>query len=263
MFIKSSLSRKSPNATMATQPTSFTLPSDFLSKPSRSITKKVIDFTAVNLPEYHDCYATLIDGAFSASECQDLISAAEARTNGVWEAAMVNIGGGRQCAIPDVRDCGRIIWDEREIVGRIWDRVKDHVPEIHRMEKKPRVIRGFSLPREVWNATRLNERMRFLKYTDGQYFKPHEDGTYVTPDGTERSFYTLHLYLNESEELKGGATEFFSDRWTPEYKVEPKVGRVLIFQHRRLLHSGEDVEKGTKYTLRTDLMFKKEESEES
>ena len=246
---------------MATQSPPFTLPSDFLSAPSPNIKKQIIDFTAVNLPEYRDCYAVLIDGAFSASECQDLISAAEAQTNGVWEAALVNVGGGRQRSIPEVRDCGRIIWDERDIVGKIWDRVKDQVPEIQRMEKKPRVTRGgFSLKGEVWNATRLNERMRFLKYTNGQYFRPHEDGAYVTPDRTERSHYTLHLYLNESEELKGGATEFFSERWTPEYKVEPKVGRVLIFQHRNLLHSGEDVEKGTKYTMRTDLMFMKEDS---
>ena len=37
----------------------------------------------------------------------------------------------------------------------------------------------------------------------------------------------------------------------------PRVGRVLIFQHRNLLHSGAEVESGLKLTLRTDLMFKK------
>ena len=44
--------------------------------------------------------------------------------------------------------------------------------------------------------------------------------------------------------------------------VEPKVGRVLIFQHRNLLHSGDDVIRGTKYTLRTDLMYEKVAVEE-
>lgn len=87
----------------------------------------------------------------------------------------------------------------------------------------------------------------------------------MTPDGGEISYYTLHLYLNEpqsaapGERTEGGATRFHSMDWDEEkfLDVEPRVGRVLIFQHRNLLHSGDDVVKGTKYTLRTDLMYKK------
>jgi hypothetical protein len=37
--------------------------------------------------------------------------------------------------------------------------------------------------------------------------------------------------------------------------VDPKAGRVLIFQHRRLLHSGDTVSAGIKYTMRSDLMY--------
>lgn len=92
----------------------------------------------------------------------------------------------------------------------------------------------------------------------------HCDGSYVTPDGDEISHYTLHLYLNEpepstpGEQSEGGATTFHSMNWGERYlDVKPKVGRVLIFQHRNLLHSGDDVVKGTKYTLRTDLMYTK------
>ena len=89
----------------------------------------------------------------------------------------------------------------------------------------------------------------------------HCDGAYETPDRSERSYYTLHLYLNESDpdgpdgELRGGATTFHSGNMKQELRVEPKIGRVLIFQHRFLLHSGEDVESGTKLTLRTDIMY--------
>ena len=137
---------------------------------------------------------------------------------------------------------------------------------------------------ETLRMTRLNERMRFLKYTNGQYFrrrwKPnhghhgpktnpsstaHYDGVYLTPDRRERSQYTLHLYLNDSDDaasgapMEGGATRFHSP-FGDESKyldVEPKVGRVLIFQHRGLLHSGDDLWNGMKYTLRTDLMYQK------
>jgi len=79
----------------------------------------------------------------------------------------------------------------------------------------------------------------------------------------ERSYFTLHLYLNESDpegphgELKGGSTEFHSGNMKQGLKVYPKTGRVLIFQQRFLLHSGEEVTSGTKITLRTDLMYKK------
>lgn len=90
----------------------------------------------------------------------------------------------------------------------------------------------------------------------------HEDGCYETPDAAERSYFTLHLYL--SEDAEGGATSFHSweDTWNPkdrrDVNVEPKIGRVLIFQQRRMLHSGADVTSGTKYTFRTDIMYGKE-----
>lgn len=73
--------------------------------------------------------------------------------------------------------------------------------------------------------------------------------------------FTIHLYLNDSKaevpgaDLVGGATTFFSNDEKRRLDVHPKAGRVLIFQHRRLLHSGDDVLAGTKYTVRTDIMY--------
>jgi hypothetical protein len=58
----------------------------------------------------------------------------------------------------------------------------------------------------------------------------------------------------EDAELAGGATSFFSDEKT-KLDVNPKAGRVLIFQHHRLLHSGDDVLAGIKYSMRTDIMY--------
>lgn len=59
----------------------------------------------------------------------------------------------------------------------------------------------------------------------------------------------------KSAELVGGATSFLSGDEKRKVDVDPKAGRVLIFQHRRLFHSGDDVVKGTKYTMRTDIMY--------
>ena len=91
----------------------------------------------------------------------------------------------------------------------------------------------------------------------------HEDGAYATPGNEEITFYTLHLYLNESSPdspdgpLEGGATTFHSYNLERSLDVVPKAGRVLIFQHKGLIHSGADVTNGIKMTLRTDLLFKK------
>jgi len=61
--------------------------------------------------------------------------------------------------------------------------------------------------------------------------------------------------VGDSAELVGGATPFLSNDGKRKVDVDPKAGRVLIFQQRGLLHSGEDVKEGTKYTMRTDIMF--------
>ena len=98
--------------------------------------------------------------------------------------------------------------------------------------------------------------LRFREFfVVADWMTAHVDGSYETPDRSEISYYTLHLYLNEG--AKGGATSFHSWNMQRSMDVEPKVGRVLIFQHNDLLHSGADVTGGIKYTLRTDLMYKK------
>lgn len=83
---------------------------------------------------------------------------------------------------------------------------------------------------------------------------------------------TVHLYLNggegdpaaaegKGESLEGGETSFLSMDGEGRVDVNPMVGSVLVFQHRGLLHAGEEVKKGVKYTLRTDVMYEKVEVE--
>ncbi len=121
----------------------------------------------------------------------------------------------------------------------------------------------------------LNERLRFLKYHPGDYFRPHCDGAYARPDGSEMSFITIQLYLNncnpnpgmmskllgsgEKYDFEGGATTFLT--YSTESKQKrvpcyPKAGRVLVFEHK-ILHEGSEVTKGIKYSMRTDIMYKR------
>jgi hypothetical protein len=263
-----------------------TLPEGFLSGPAPNLTRTDIDLRKSGiLPAYDNLWAVILDGVLSEEECDMLIAAAESTTEGKWERALVNIGGGMRAMYEDTRKCGRIIWDDRDVVAKLWTRIEGAVPEIHQLKNWPHVTgNGPAKRNETWKLTRLNERMRFLKYVGGEYFKgmslhlqncklltlaAHCDGTYETPDGKERSYFTLHLYLNDAEDsrdqepLKGGATTFHSYDMQRRLDVMPKYGRVLLFQHRFLLHSGDDVVSGTKYTMRTDIMFAKETAEEA
>jgi hypothetical protein len=154
--------------------TTSQLSKHFLVGPAEGVTPKItkIDFAQTDLKEYEGMYATVIDNILTPFECRELVRMAEAQSGSNWERAMINIGGGRQAMYEDTRKCGRIIWDEQELVGRLWERVKDLVPELHEVVAKPQVTgSGPSKRREVWRMTRLNERMRFLKYTKGEYFK--------------------------------------------------------------------------------------------
>lgn len=244
------------------------IPSDFLKvrTDAESIQAERIDFATSTLPEYARYYAVVLDNVLSVSECTELLRMAERSSpTGDWAPALLNVGVGLEILSPEVRHCDRIIWDEPEVVKRIWDRcllAKGISEELERIENKPGVQGEMSATRGVkWKMVRVNERMRFLRYGPGHYFKSHCDGSYVTPSGNQRSFYTLHLYLNESVasggELKGGATTFHSMDMTRRLDVDPKVGRVLIFQHAHLLHSGDEVKEGIKHTMRSDLMYER------
>lgn len=56
---------------------------------------------------------------------------------------------------------------------------------------------------------------------------------------------------------EGGATRFWSPNKKAFLDVAPNLGQVLVFQQRMLVHSGEPVTAGIKYTLRTEVMYEK------
>lgn len=60
------------------------------------------------------------------------------------------------------------------------------------------------------------------------------------------------------QSLLGGATSFY-DGYDADDGVRffPKTGSVLIFQQRNLIHGGDDVFRGVKYTMRVDVMYVK------
>ena len=53
----------------------------------------------------------------------------------------------------------------------------------------------------------------------------------------------------------GGETNFYRAGGVLEFAVQPSPGKALVFDHRRL-HEGAAVQRGIKYVLRTDLMYR-------
>ncbi|KAG8530721.1 uncharacterized protein KY384_004078 [Bacidia gigantensis] len=259
----------------------YWLPRTFLTRPGPQVKKEIINFKDTEVPEYEDFYACVLDDVLSADECFNLVRAAKAQMNEQWEEAGVNVGYGRQELDPETRSCGRIIWDNSDLVARIWARCQNHVPEILQLKDKPGITgSGYLMRNQTYEMTQCNKRMRFLRYLDGNYFRrefsraqtmhglipvlAHFDGNvrmHEDDDEEETSFITMHLYLNEADEdslLVGGATTFHATDMTGRHvDVVPKVGRVLLFQQKGLLHSGADVKRGIKYTMRTDVMYKR------
>lgn len=183
--------------------TPFSLPADFLSSPGpEKVVGTVVNFKEVGLPEYDGLYAVVIDNCLTKEECNDIVRAAEATTKGkLWEQALVNVGNGEQKLMTDVRDCGRIIWDDKDLVAKIWSRVKDCVlPDIEYVKNKPKVTGFGPMKRgQVLQMTRPNERMRFLRYEPGQYFRrmsppPRPPGPFQGDDMNTSSTY-IHTYI--------------------------------------------------------------------
>ena len=156
---------------MADSSPTTTLPSEFLGRPA-PISLNRIDFAKTKLQEYKGYYAVVLDNVLSPDECALLVKAAEAQTNGVWEPAMVNAGGDQQVLSLMVRNSGRIMWDSADVVAKIWARIEGELPELHILEGWANVMGNGPVKRgERWRVTRLNERMRFLRYGAGQYFR--------------------------------------------------------------------------------------------
>lgn len=160
--------------------------------------------------------------------------------------ALLNIGFDCQQLAPEARDGHRIIVDSPQLATWLLEVLRPHLPD--------QLADGSHL-------VELNERMRFLCYTPGQYFTEHQDGCYCRPNNHprkgDRSRITVQLYLHDVPETYGGATTFFPGH-SYSVKHQPEAGSVLLFT-QDLVHEGTLVEKGIKYTLRTEAMYSRKD----
>src|SRR5262245_26025466 len=175
----------------------------------------------------------VIHDFLSGQECAGLIQKSEGFT---YERGTV-----ADVVIEDVRNNERVLLDDVPLAVDLFHRAETLLPaEIdgHRLV-------GF------------NERWRFYRYGPGQTFKPHRDGSYMRMQTWEESQLTFMIYLNQG--MTVGETRFFAGmeeafRRRPYLSVQPKEGMALVFMHS-VWHEGAVVDSGTKYVLRTDVMY--------
>ena len=145
----------------------------------------------------------------------------------------------------------------------IWQRCREFVPETVNAQ----------------TATGLNARFRFYRYREGDFFKTHTDGAWpgsrviggkLINDAYPGCYsqFTCLIFLND--DYQGGRTQFFvsntdirqparsSDHVEQVSVVTPK-GAMLCFPHgshpQHCQHGGELISKGSKYIIRTDILF--------
>jgi hypothetical protein len=163
------------------------IPADFMTTEphdARPVTLTVIDWKKTVLPENDQLYAVVLDNVLSQSECDQLLKLAESSVptylyskNGTnpWRPALVNVGRGREVLEPDYRNSDRIIWDQQEIVDRLWERcllAPGLREQLAVMENGSPVLGHMKKGATIkWEFRRLNKRMRFLKYGAGQFFR--------------------------------------------------------------------------------------------
>jgi predicted 2-oxoglutarate/Fe(II)-dependent dioxygenase YbiX len=177
-----------------------------------------------------------VERALSAIDCEAYQTKIREGTTEV--APIVGHDGQPEIDLP-TRNNTRLMWDDAKEADALLARVVAHVPK---------ALSGMTL-------AGANPRLRLYRYDPGERHGAHWDTVVELEEGIH-SLLTLVFYLND--DFEGGATDF------PELdkKIEPRAGRALLFQHR-ILHEATAVTAGTKYVLRTDVLYRPRTSAKS
>lgn len=190
-----------------------------------------------------------IENFLSEEECQNLIFFSE---NKSYQEATVSLKSGAKM-MKNIRNNERVIYEDTQLAQKYWQKLKDFCPK-NSSEIVKEEAQGYNTDYE---AVGLNPTFRFYKYESNQRFKKHIDGRVkLEKEGQKQeSRITFMIYL--SDDFEGGQTVFDYKNERNELEVieiQSKIGTALCFVHE-IKHEGKPVPEGTKYVLRSDIMF--------
>ena len=186
---------------------------------------------------------------FTAQECENFIKQTEEL--GYLEDAAVSLPR-------SVRHNDNITWVVDDLTHDIiWNRCKDFMSD----------------NKEIFYGKKtlgINKRFRFYKYSKGDFFKLHTDGSWpgsrvvnkeLITDFYKDRYSQMTFLILLSEDFQGGETQFIVNKKAEKELVNIRTpkGGVLCFPHGlhplHCLHSSNTITSGIKYIIRTDVLF--------
>ena len=263
-----------------------------------SLKKEPMHFSTIDLParcsrhllDPSSCLALVLDDVFTEEQCQDLILMASNGFRYITEAThkapdgstytiqIQNPNEHKLSAIDTQHDPQRqhppsarkpnLNDPATSLMDQLYSTISASLPSHASFQ-------SFSKRTKCGAILGLNPRLRVLQYDakDNDRFEAHFDATTFVPGikNRRKSLITVLVYLNNGggDEFEGGETLYLdfhnSTSAKPNYdgaiKVVPRAGRVVLFEHD-LFHSGAPLVRGTKYIMRTDILFDENGSEE-
>jgi len=199
----------------------------------------------------------VVPGFFTPKECQEWVSFCEGSGVGAFEYT----------AHPATkfvahRECYRMQQENATALARrIYERLQSFTV-LPMVQREMNSLYQIGAQDNSYEPVGCNPNLRLYKYGKGHSFGKHVDGSNLVA-GMGKTEWTILVYLTECQ---GGATRFYSEhrkRKSPASSVafEPQVGAILLHLHGDfcLEHEADAVLGGTKYVLRTDLVFATEE----
>jgi hypothetical protein len=250
------------------------IPSPLTLKPTAPVRLKLPKHVSRYCFSPNQCCAWTIPNLFLAEECEQLIqTATTSSTNASFDyirTAMHTAADGStyQVNLQNPNPHKLAVFQHPTWVERLWERIQPYVQGDASILKE--MMERDDLEKDA--VAGLNPRLRVLKYDaqDHDEFQAHFDAT-TTLEGDKTSFITVLIYLNDGGGLdfEGGETVFMPNTIHTSQQghagrrvnlaatnevIEPSTGTVVLFEHD-LFHCGSPLKRGTKYVLRTDIMF--------
>lgn len=191
----------------------------------------------------------VVKNYFSAHECQEWMDRVSSST-----AAMEKIQQ-RGTKYIAARECFRTQYHDADLAHCLYQRLEQTVPKLGAMLSQQQQD---NQPYDDWRppkerAVSFNPNIRLYRYDKGMQFARHIDESNVV-EGMGVTRVTVLIYLSDCQ---GGATRFFVDH-QPDVCFAPVVGAMLLHVHGDeccLEHQGDPVLAGTKWVLRTDVVY--------